>query len=492
VHDFATDDGSRDDNGHGTNVSGIVAGVAPDAKIVNLDVFKCTNNCVTIAACNDNNLVACSDDIIRAINWVIANKDAYTISAINMSLGGDSSTTPCAGDVFASPVSNARAAGILSAIASGNNGYTNRISSPACVPAAVSVGSVKDGGSGGTPADAVSSFSNTASFLTILAPGQVITAAGVSMQGTSQATPHIAGSIAVLASAYPTEGVDQIVSRMTSTGVPVTDTRNGINLIKPRIDLDSAISLSFTVSGNVISPKGLPVEGVTITMSDGAIVIAQAITDANGSYILTEVSSGSYVLTPSKGAATFTPASRNVTVSGTDFSVKNFTANVYDLTGKVLTKSGKPVANVSMKLNGAASGVAVTDATGKYAFRQLANGIYTVTPALIGYTFSAASKTITMNGADKTGKNFTAVTHAISGYVRNPSGAPMAGVTMTLGGDAAKVKVTDSAGFYRFGNLPDGNYTVTPAKPGKTFEPASRAVSIAGTNVPKQNFKRNP
>jgi hypothetical protein len=229
---------------------------------------------------------------------------------------------------------------------------------------------------------------------------------------------------------------------------------------------------------------------VTITLSGGAS--AQAITDSSGDFVFTDVSSGPYTLIPSKGGATFTPASRSVTVSGADVTGRNFTANVFDISGKVLTKSGKPVANVAMTLGGEASGVAVTDANGRYAFRQLANGTYTVTPALTGYTFSSVSRTITVNGADKTGKNFTAITHAIWGYVRNPSGVPMAGVTMTLGGDAAKMRVTDSNGFYRFRNLPDGSYTVTPAKTGKTFEPASRAVSVTGANVPKQNFVRNP
>jgi hypothetical protein len=246
----------------------------------------------------------------------------------------------------------------------------------------------------------------------------------------------------------------------------------------------------FSLSGMVRTASGVPVEGVTVMMSGSGS--AQTITDANGAYVFTEVPSGSYILTPSRGAATFTPAFRSVTVSGADVTVRNFTANVYDIAGKVLTASGKPVANVTMTLGGAASGVAVTNEKGKYAFRQLANGIYTVRPALTGYTFTSVSKTITVNGSDKTGKNFVAVTHSISGYVRNPSGAPMAGVTMTLSGDAAKAKVTDSNGFYRFGNLPDGGYVVTPSKTGRTFSPLSLNVNIIGANVPKQNFKKSP
>ena len=78
-------------------------------------------------------------------------------------------------------------------------------------------------------------FSNSADFLTLLAPGSLITAAGISMEGTSQAAPHVAGAIAVLCEAYPSESTDAITNRLTITGVPVNDPGNGIT--KPRLDL---------------------------------------------------------------------------------------------------------------------------------------------------------------------------------------------------------------------------------------------------------------
>lgn len=59
----------------------------------------------------------------------------------------------------------------------------------------------------------------------------------------------------------------------------------------------------------------------------------------------------------------------------------------------------------------------------------------------------------------------------ISGYVREPNNAPIAGVTM--GGLPGSV-VTDASGFY-YGLVPDGwNGTVTPSKVGYVFQPASR------------------
>ena len=221
VHDFALNDRKLDANGHGTNVSAIVAGVAPDTKVVGLDVF--TGN------------GAYDSDIIAAINWTIAKKAAYNIVAINMSLGdGIEYTSPCSGDAFAAPVDSAKQAGILTAIAAGNEAFTNGLSSPACVPTAVSVGAVYDGNIGGwsfsnctdatSAADKVTCFSNSASYLTVLAPGAQVTAGGYTMFGTSQATPHIAGAAAVLRAPdrFLTETVDETVARMTSTGVPVT------------------------------------------------------------------------------------------------------------------------------------------------------------------------------------------------------------------------------------------------------------------------------
>jgi subtilisin family serine protease len=488
VKDFATNDNDLDDHGHGTNVSGIVSGVAPGTKVIGLDVFECVDSQCNPAPCNGSNFSACSDRIIDAINWTIANKAAYNIVALNMSLGGGGSEIPCDSDDFAVYIANAKSAGILSAVASGNNGFKNMLSSPACVPVAVSVGAVYDGGPN-TPwnsEDRVTSFSNSADFLTLLAPGSYITAAGISMQGTSQATPHVAGAIAVLRSAFPLDTPSQIVSRMTASGIPVLDTRNEI--IKPRIDLGTALNVTF---GKVVSQDGFPVEGVTITLSGASSAVTT--TDAEGKYTFYGLADGDYTITPSKGKVTFTPADRPITVNGFGVAVKSFTATVFSIAGKVRTASGQAVSGVTVTLGGDDSAIATTDGNGKYLFSGLGNGIYTVTPEKTGYSFTPSlKKTITVNGADKTGKNFTAITYAIKGFVRNAAGRPMPGVTISLSGDVTETRTTDEYGFYRFRNLPEGDYVVTPSKAGKTFEPTSRAVTLNGANADKQNFVKSP
>ncbi|MBL8918353.1 MAG: S8 family serine peptidase [Myxococcaceae bacterium] len=236
VQDFAPTDNALDDHGHGTNVAGIVLGVAPGARVLGLDVFS--------------GGLAYSNHILAAIDWCIQNRTTYNIVALNMSLGGGSASAPCSTDVFASSVAAAKSAGILSAVATGNNGYTSSISSPACVPAAVSVGAVYDSNLGSlswstctdavTAADRVTCFSNSASFITLVAPGSSITAAGITMSGTSQATPHVAGGIAVLAAAFPADSVEERLQRLVTSGSTVVDHRNGV--AKPRLDLSTVVA----------------------------------------------------------------------------------------------------------------------------------------------------------------------------------------------------------------------------------------------------------
>jgi len=272
--DFATNDNSRDDNGHGTNVAGIIAGVAPSAKLIALDVF--------------NGGGATSTDIISAINWSIANKQTYNIAALNLSLGGGGSTTPCGNDAIGIALGAARSAGIAPVVASGNNGYTDAISAPACAPAAISVGAVYDTNLGGlgysncsdptTAADQITCFSNSASFLTVLAPGALITAAGYTMAGTSQATPHVAGALAVLRAQFPAETVEQLVARLTTTGKQIRDPRNGVTTA--RIDVEAALRTS---AADVTPPTGRVAinDGAALTRT-AATTLAIAGSDASG------------------------------------------------------------------------------------------------------------------------------------------------------------------------------------------------------------------
>jgi hypothetical protein len=258
--DTAPEDNTRDANGHGTWVAGTATAVAPGAGIIAIDVF-------------DGNS-ASSVDVIEGIDWVIDNRAARNIVALNLSLGdGVKYTSACSSKLsnpYRQPIIDARNAGILSIASSGNEGFTDGISNPACTPEAVSVGATYDANVGArtwtttepdctdsaTVADKVVCFSNSASFLTMLAPGALITVTGATVAGTSLSSPVVTGAVAVLAQAFPADTASARLNRLTANGVAVTDTRN--NIVKPRLDLlaaqgapsNDAFAQAATLSGS--------------------------------------------------------------------------------------------------------------------------------------------------------------------------------------------------------------------------------------------------
>lgn len=82
----------------------------------------------------------------------------------------------------------------------------------------------------------------------------------------------------------------------------------------------------------------------------------------------------------------------------------NQTPTTYSISGTI-TSSGIGISGVTVSTSG---GSATTDANGSYTISSLANGSYTVTPAKSGYTFTPATFTFALNGANATGKSFTA------------------------------------------------------------------------------------
>lgn len=234
AQDMTSENAFTTGDAHSTNVASIVAKLAPSAKIIMLDVFK--------------GQYAYDSDILAAINWAVANKAKYGICSINLSLGDSGKNAQrCPGSPYEPAFAAARAAGILPAVASGNEYYQNAISSPACAPSAVSVGAVHDSNHGAfdscdtaTAADKVACFSNVAPWLDLLAPGSAITAGGWTMSGTSMASPHVAAAAAVLLAASPASSVAQVVAALKSAGKPVTEATSGATF--PRIDIDAALA----------------------------------------------------------------------------------------------------------------------------------------------------------------------------------------------------------------------------------------------------------
>lgn len=193
--------GSGDCNGHGTHVAGTVAGstygVAKAATVVPVRVLDCKGS-------------GYNSDVVAGLDWIAAHHPAGVPAVANLSLGGPAST---AVDTAIQAVMND---GVSAVVAAGNSAVDACGSSPARVPAAVTVAASDS-------ADRQASFSNYGSCVDLYAPGVGITStyytsatATASMSGTSMAAPHAAGAAAVLLSQNPALTPAQVAGSLVS------------------------------------------------------------------------------------------------------------------------------------------------------------------------------------------------------------------------------------------------------------------------------------
>lgn len=303
---------------HGTHVAGIAAGtnsdfsgVAKGANLISIQVFSRFDNQEDCGDPEENPapcILSCPSDQIRGLERVQELGGEFSIAAVNISIGGGKYDSQATCDAEQAPmktaIDNLKSLGIATVIASGNDGYSDGLSSPGCISTAISVGSTDDG-SEKTTSDVVSIFdpthgSNSADFLNLLAPGRWIKSSVPgggfsSFQGTSMAAPHVAGAWAILKSKAPSASVNDVLAALSDTGVPVTDPRNNIH--KPRIKIDAALnalgsphlppnSPSSLGQSKIYADEGLPEGGDT---TESAIRFKAFISDPNGKPIKLQV-----------------------------------------------------------------------------------------------------------------------------------------------------------------------------------------------------------
>jgi hypothetical protein len=189
------------------------------------------------------------------------------------------------------------------------------------------------------------------------------------------------------------------------------------------------------ISGNVTDQaSGAGLANVVLHVSGAST--SSAATGPSGSYEFSGLPDGSYTVTPSLAGYVFSPASIGISVNSGDVAGQNFVAaaSTYGISGTI---SGAVASGITVTLSGASSAITVTDSSGNYAF-TVANGSFTVTPALAGYVFSPASVAIPVNGGDVAGQSFTASVlqppAALASELRASTTTPNVGegVTMTL------------------------------------------------------------
>lgn len=194
---------TEDCHGHGTHVAGTIGGltwgVAKDVQL----------HAVRVLGCNGSGSLI---SVLMGIEWVTANHVKPAVA--NMSLGAG------ANSILDEAIRGSIAAGVHYAVAAGNDNRDACDYSPARVDGAITVGASRND-------DRRAGFSNWGGCVDIFAPGQGIRStwrssdsSTRSLNGTSMATPHVAGAVALYLAqnplALPQQAFDAVLAAATN------------------------------------------------------------------------------------------------------------------------------------------------------------------------------------------------------------------------------------------------------------------------------------
>jgi len=220
-----------DDNKHGTHTMGTIVGSEPDGS----NLIGVAPGAKWIAVKAFDKQGASSDvDLLEAGEWILAPKDAegnphpeLAPDIVNNSWGGG----PGLNEWYRPMVQSWRAANIFPVFAAGNSGYGGEgtISAPANYPESFAVGATDI-------ENALAPFSSRGpgpyeeTKPNVSAPGANIRSAVPTgdyedgWSGTSMATPHISGVIALVKQANASLTIEQIEKLLMDTAIPLSDT----------------------------------------------------------------------------------------------------------------------------------------------------------------------------------------------------------------------------------------------------------------------------
>jgi subtilisin family serine protease len=308
--------GAEDCHWHGTHVAGTVGGstwgVAKGVSLHAVRVLSCSGSGPT-------------SGVIAGVDWVAANHIAPAVA--NMSLGGGYSAS------MNQAVANAVAAGVTFAVAAGNESTDACVRSPASEPSALTVGATDNG-------DVRASFSNYGTCLDLFAPGVGITSAHkasatatATANGTSMASPHVAGAAALYLAQNPGSMPADVASGLlgsSTSGVVSNGGSGSPNLLlytlfdggsppPPTEDTDVRVADNVvTANGNRRKKGGAQVQ-IAEVVSGAGVAGATVTGDWSGDFQATNVTG----VTDASGSVTFqTPNLRNVAGDFT-FCVRN-------------------------------------------------------------------------------------------------------------------------------------------------------------------------
>ncbi|UKS25760.1 S8 family serine peptidase [Paenibacillus sp. HWE-109] len=235
-------DSYNDDNGHGTQIAGIISskinghgtvGIAPNASIYSVKALDREGN-------------GSYSQIVSAIDWCIENK----INIINMSFTGSYNSV-----ILQDAMKQAWDAGILVVASAGNEG-ANAVKYPARYPTVMSVGALNQ-------SLEISPFSNYGDKIDLVAPGSNILTTNynndyTTVNGTSFSTAYITGAAAEIWSAHPDWTAEQVkLSLLRSSKIIGEKEKYGYGLVnlvaayEQKYLRDVSIDTTGTITGDV-------------------------------------------------------------------------------------------------------------------------------------------------------------------------------------------------------------------------------------------------
>ena len=308
---------------------------------------------------------------------------------------------------------------------------------------------------------------------------QVVTANGAAVSG---APVNLSGGIIATALTGTTDSTGLYSSNWIAIGTysvssgPVTasTTVNTGTTTTITLTQQPAAPRTGTIAGTVTDASGAAISGASVTSGS-----ASAMSQANGSYSLPNITAGSATVTASM--AGFQTATQNVTVTAGATATANFSLLAVSqspgtVTGVVTNIStGGVIAGAVVKWNGVS---ATADSNGTYTLSNVTSGSQTLTGSATGYLPRNGAVTVT-GGATSTLNFQLATAGIIKVNAKNASGAPNVGATGNLQGGVISTTltgVTNSSGVYSSNWIPIGSYTVTISQAGHTTQ--SRSVTV--------------
>jgi hypothetical protein len=305
---------------------------------------------------------------------------------------------------------------------------------------------------------------------------QTWTSSGLNSPSSAKSWPS-AGQYRVLVTVSDMKGGKSTASTVVTVGVPAN---NG------------------QIWGRVLW-GGQPVNGALVTTTAGN----QAWTGSDGTYALTDLMLGnSYTINCAATGLTFTPQFANpLSLNSTNFYGADFYANQqlpggggtsYVISGQV-TDPVNGAAGIEVQGGGM---LAITDASGNYQLTNVSNGSYTVIPRANNWTFSPASRNVTINSANSTGNNFSRqAPYSISGTFSGvPAGTQNPAPTVYLSNGEFVTATRQGTGAnkywgYTLSGVPAGQYSISAALNGYSIVPVgfSNPLNISG-NLSGINF----